>query len=236
MQKKIGIIGAMDIEVEALVKEMQAVHKVERAGMSFHEGILYGLQVVVAQCGIGKVNAGICAQIMISEFHATHLINTGVAGSLDPSLDIGDIVVSVDAVQHDYDISDLGFHKGEIPYTGLYACPADRTLRTLAVDAASKAAPEIRIVEGRVCSGYQFIASDASKITIIRNFGGLCCEMEGAAIAQVCYLNQIPFVVIRAISDKSNSDSTISFDQFKAEAASHSTATVRHMLHASADI
>ena len=226
----IGIIGAMPEEVASLKNALKDKKVSKTADMEFCEGTLDGRRAVVVQCGIGKVNAGICAQILISVFGVTHVINTGVAGSLDNAIDIGDIVVSVDAVQHDYDVSPIGFHKGEIPYTGLYAFQADERLRSLAVSAGKEAAPEIRIFEGRVCSGDQFIASSAQKSRILSDFGGMCCEMEGAAIAQVCYLNQVPFVIIRAISDKADDSEEMSYQEFEAAAALHSSRIVHAMM------
>ena len=185
---------------------------------------------MIVKCGMGKVNAGICANTLINNFGCTKIINTGVAGSLDNNIDIGDIVVSVDAVQHDFDVSPIGFEKGEIPYTGLYAFPADEKLRDAAVNAVHKSAPEVQVFEGRVCSGDQFISAKEQKDNITSSFGGLCCEMEGAAISQVCYLNKTPFVVIRAVSDKSDGSHAVEFETFQDEAAAHCADIVRYMV------
>ena len=187
------------------------------------------MDAVIVQSGMGKVNAGICAQILIDEFAVTHIINTGVAGSLNPRLNIGDIVVAVDAVQHDFDVTAIGFPKGEIPYTGLYAFPADESVRKLAVEAAKKTVPNVNVYEGRVCSGDQFISTNEQKEKIRNDFGGMCCEMEGAAIAQSCYLNNTPYVVIRAISDKSDSSQAVEFESFKKEAAQNCIKIIRYM-------
>ena len=165
-----------------------------------------------------------------NDFGCTRIINTGVAGSLDNAINIGDIVVSTDAVQHDFDVTPIGFERGEIPYTGLYSFPADETLRALAVSAVRSSAPEIQVFEGRVCSGDQFIASREQKETILANFGGECCEMEGGAIAQACYLNNTPFVIIRAISDKADDSEEVSFKEFEEEAAVRCAAIVRYMI------
>ena len=196
------------------------------AGMRFLVGTLRGRSAVLVQCGIGKVNAGVCAQTLISRFETAEIVNIGVAGSLDARIGIGDIVVSTDAVQHDFDASPIGFRKGEIPYTGLYAFPADETLRERARSAAAERAGEVRCFEGRICSGDQFIASRARKETIASQFGGLCCEMEGAAIAQVCHLNKVPWVIIRAVSDKADDSEEMSFERFKEEAARRGAAIV----------
>lgn len=226
----IGIIGAMDSEVNAL-KEAAGVTKTTAiADMEFCEGRLGDKEVVVVKCGMGKVNAGICAHTLIRTFGCTKIINTGVAGSLNARLDIGDIVVSTDAVQHDFDVSPIGFKRGEIPYTGLCAFPADENMRAEAVKAVQECAPDIGVFEGRVCSGDQFIATKEQKDAIVSAFGGMCCEMEGAAIAQVCHLDHVPFVVIRAISDKPDGNGAVDFETFQKDAAAHCAKIVRYMV------
>ena len=229
-EEKTGIIGAMEEEVASLKGALTDPQTTLIAGMEFWEGKLEGEDVVIVQCGMGKVNAGICAHTLINNFGCTRVINTGVAGSLDNQIDIGDIVVSVDAVQHDFTVEAIGFAKGEIPYTGLYAFPADETMRKEAVDAVHAAAPDIQVFEGRICSGDQFVSSKEQKETILSNFGGMCCEMEGGAIAQVCYLNNTPFVIIRAISDKADESEEISYETFKGKAAEHCASIVRYMI------
>ena len=227
---KTGVIGAMADEVAALKNAMTIRSVTTVADMEFCEGTLDGKNVVVVQCGMGKVNAGICAHTLINTFGVNRIINTGVAGSLDSGIDIGDLVVSTDAVQHDFDVSPIGFVRGEIPYTGLYSFPADETLRANAVSAARRTAPEVRVHEGRVCSGDQFIASREQKETILSSFGGLCCEMEGGAIAQACYLNHTPFVIIRAVSDKADDSEEVSYQEFEQAAAARCAAIVRSMI------
>ena len=215
----------------ATLKEAAKITKTTTiAEMEFCDGKLGDNEVVIVQCGMGKVNAGICAHTLINDFGCTKIVNTGVAGSLDNQLDIGDIVVSVDAVQHDFDVEPIGFQKGEIPYTGLYAFSADQEMRAMAIEAVGKVAPDIHAYEGRVCSGDQFIFSEEQKQAIISNFGGMCCEMEGAAIAQACYLNNTPFVVIRAISDKSDGSHSIEYETFKATAAANCAKIVEYMV------
>ena len=188
----IGIIGAMDSEVEALKGAIDLKKTTKIAEMEFCEGTLGDKSVVVVKCGMGKVNAGICAHTLINDFGCKKIINTGVAGSLDGRLDIGDIVVSTDAVQHDFTVEAIGFAKGEIPYTGLSAFPADEKMRRAAVDAVKSSAPDVHVYEGRVCSGDQFISTSAQKEKITSDFGGLCCEMEGGAVGQVCAANGVP--------------------------------------------
>jgi adenosylhomocysteine nucleosidase len=209
----------MDAEIDSLKSASGAQGAVTIAGMEFCEGVLGDNRVVIVKCGMGKVNAGICAHTLINYFDCTKVVNTGVAGSLDDRIDIGDIVVSTDAVQHDFDVTAIGFAKGEIPYTGLYAFPADDGLRAAAVNAAREADPDIHVFEGRVCSGDQFISTKEQRDAITSNFGGLCCEMEGAAIAQTCYLNDVPFVIIRAISDKPNETALEDYRTFEPQAA-----------------
>lgn len=226
----IGIIGAMDVEVNTLKEAADITETTKIAEMEFCKGTLGGKNVVIVKCGMGKVNAGICAHTLINNFNCTKIINTGVAGSLDNQIDIGDIVVSVDAVQHDYDVEAIGFQKGEIPYTGLYAFPADEALRAAAVKAAQESAPEVHVFEGRVCSGDQFISTKEQKDIIVGNFGGMCCEMEGAAIAQTCYLNNTPYVIIRAISDKNDGSQAVEFSEFEAEAAANCARIVQYMV------
>ena len=229
-QSRIGIIGALDEELATIkaAAEIQGSEKV--ADMEFCVGTLGGKEIVIVKSGMGKVNAGICAQILISRFSVTSIINTGVAGALDGRINIGDIVISTDAVQHDFDVSPIGFAKGEIPYTGLYAFQADETLRESARDAVKHAASGSAIYEGRVCSGDQFIASREKKQAIVDSFDGLCCEMEGAAVAQVCWLNHVPFVIIRAISDKADHSEEINYASFAGITARRSAAIVRAMI------
>ena len=227
---RVGVIGAMDAEVESLYREANAESAVRIADMDFREGSIGGKKVVIAKCGMGKVNAGICAQIMITRFGVNRIITTGVAGSLDPRLRIGDFVVSTEAVQHDYDVSPIGFQPGEIPYTGLVAFPADETLRALALRAVKDSAPDSAVFEGRICSGDQFIASGAQKESIRQRFGGLCCEMEGAAVAQACHLNHVPWVVIRTVSDSADDSEELSFALFAETAAREGARIVREMV------
>ena len=231
----IGIIGAMDEEVASLEAAAEIERTTTIASMDFSEGTLGGKRVVIVQCGMGKVNAGICAHTLINDFGCTKIINSGVAGSLDSKLNIGDIVVSEDAVQHDFDVEPIGFKKGEVPYTGLFAFPADEALRKLAVSTAKEVAPEVSVYEGRVCTGDQFISTKEQKDAIVSDFGGLCCEMEGGAIAQTCYLNKTPFVIIRAISDKPDStdeSESVEYETFKVAAAAHVAGIVQHMVEA----
>lgn len=226
----IGVIGAMDNEIELLKSSMVVKTTDTVAGMTYYCGMLSGCPVALVRCGIGKVNAAICAQTLIHCFGAEKIINTGVAGSLDNEIGIGDIVVSRDAVQHDMDVTRLGYKRGDIPGNELSIFPADEKLLKNAMESAAAITPEIRVFTGRIASGDQFIADSERKQAIIDDFGAMCCEMEGAAIAQVCAQNKVPFVIIRAISDKADDSGHMDYRVFVEAAAKHSAAIVRHMI------
>lgn len=227
---RIGIIGAMDLEVEQLKTEMTESRIVTKAGMDFHEGTLNGASVVIVRCGIGKVNAALCVQILADVFDVTHVINTGVAGSLNAKLDIGDILISKDALHHDMDVRIFGYRLGEVPQMGFREFTADGRLASLAEAACKKVNPDVNVVLGRVVSGDQFISSREVKERLISEFHGDCAEMEGASIAHGAYLNGIPFVIIRAISDKADDSAEMDYPTFEAAAAKHSAALVKEMV------
>lgn len=230
MIKKIGIIGAMEEEVSALRGQMKDAQKLTRASMDFYSGTLNGKEAVIVRSGIGKVNAGICTQILADLFQVDAVINTGIAGSLDAAIDIGDIVISTDALQHDMDATGFGYAPGEIPRMETSCFQADETLIRAAKEACQEAVPEVHVFTGRVVSGDQFISDKAVKDRIIGQFGGLCTEMEGAAIAQGAYLNRIPFVIIRAISDKADDSATVDYPTFERQAIAHSVALVENFV------
>ncbi len=227
---KIGIIGAMELEVETLKSEMSVSKIVKKANMDFYEGTLNGANVVIVRSGVGKVNASLCTQILVDIFNVTHIINTGVAGSLNAKLDIGDILVSKDALHHDVDVTIFGYKLGEVPQLGLREFPADEHLVTLALEACRKVNPDIHAIPGRVVSGDQFISENEIKKKLIQEFHGDCAEMEGASIAHGAYLNHVPFVIIRAISDKADNSAEMDYPTFEAAAAKHSAALVRELV------
>ena len=227
---KIGIIGAMEVEVETLKKNMTVKNTVKKASMEFFEGTIGNTEVVVVRSGICKVNAGICVQILVDVFGVTHVINTGAAGSLDAKINIGDIVLSTDACFHDVDATVFGYKKGEIPQLGVLSFTADATLREKAKAAIKVAAPDLGVFEGRICSGDQFICDKAVKDAIIKDFDGICCEMEGAGIAQACFLNNVPFLIIRAISDKADGSEIVDYPEFEAKAARDCAAATMELL------
>ena len=235
MKTRIGIIGAMDLEIEKLTKkEMTSENIVARAGLRFHLGKLGDCDVVIVRSGIGKVNAALCTQILIDCFQVTHIINTGIAGSLDNSIDIGDIVICTDAMHHDLDLGPLGYEPGILPTLGdgpiLSSFPADPFLRDLAVRSCLATAPDIGIHEGRIVSGDQFISSADQRTRLVNTFHAICTEMEGAAVAHTAYLNGIPFVVLRAISDKAGDEADVEFGIFERQAAENCANVVAHLV------
>jgi len=218
---KLGIIGAMEEEVAQLKEKMEHLTITTKASMEFYDGLLLGKPVTVVRSGIGKVNAGCCTQILADLFSVDAVINTGIAGSLDASIDIGDIVLCTDAMQHDVDAVAFGYPLGTIPRMPVSAFPADPALRTLAKQLCEKVNPDIQVHEGRVVTGDQFIADKAKKDFISENFHGMCTEMEGAAIAQAAYNNNLPFLIIRAISDKADNSAQMDYPTFERQAITH---------------
>ena len=214
---KIGIIGAMELEVEELKSEMTVSSIFTRARMEFYEGTLNGANVVVVRSGIGKVNAALCVQILVDVFQVSHIINTGVAGSLNADLDIGDILISKDAVHHDMDVTIFGYQLGEVPQMGVRDFPADERLAALADSSCRKVNPEINVRLGHV-------------ERLINLFHGDCAEMEGASIAHSAYLNKVPFVIIRAISDKADDSAQMDYPTFERAAAKHSARLVKDLV------
>ena len=181
-------------------------------------------------CGIGKVNAAVCTQILCDIFEVDMIINTGVAGSLKNEINIGDIVLSTDALQHDMDATQFGYPLGQIPRMETLAFPADEKMVSLAKAACEKVNPEINVFTGRVVTGDQFVASKEVKNHIKTNFDGLCTEMEGAAIAQAAWLNKVPFVIIRAISDKADDSAEMDYPTFERQAIVHSVRLTEEMV------
>ena len=226
----IGIIGAMEEEVAVLKESMDIEKIVEYASMQFYKGVLCGKKVVVVRSGIGKVNAAVCAQILADKFNIDVLINTGIAGSLDASIDIGDMVISTDLVEHDMDASIFGDPVGQIPRMDTFSFPADAELVKKAVQANSEANPDIKTFTGRIVSGDQFVSSSEVKDKLVNLFDAKCTEMEGAAIAHVAYLNKISCVIIRAISDKADNSATMDYPTFEKQAIKHSVKLVRNLL------
>ena len=218
----LGIIGAMDEEVAKIKEQMSDVTITKTAGMEFFEGKLGGKDCVVVRSGIGKVNAGMCTQILADKFGVDAVINTGIAGSLRAEINIGDVVLSTDALQHDMDATGFGYKPGQIPRVDTLSFKADEKLIRLAEECCRRVNPEIGVFRGRVVSGDQFISSREKKNQLTEMFGGYCTEMEGAAIAQAAYLNGIPFLIIRAISDKADDSAGMDYATLEAKAIEHS--------------
>ena len=226
----IGIIGAMDEEVQQIIEVMTIEKTVEKASMQFHCGILEGKQVIIVRSGIGKVNAAICSQILADMYQVSGIVNTGIAGSLRNEINIGDIVLSTDALQHDMDATNFGYAVGQIPRLDTLSFSADKELLDLALRCCGQVNPDIQTFTGRVVSGDQFISDKAKKQWLIETFDGACTEMEGAAIAQAAYLNKIPFLIIRAISDKADDSASEDYPVFEAKAIRHSVNLLTKMV------
>lgn len=225
----LGIIGAMEEEVARIIEQMEGVSKTSKASMVFYKGRLANKEAVVVRSGIGKVNAAICTQILADDFHVNAVINTGIAGSLRCEINIGDIVLSTDALQHDMDATQFGYPMGQIPRMETLAFPADKDLIELAKKCCETVNPEIQVFTGRVLSGDQFVADRTKKEMLIATYGGYCTEMEGAAIAQAAWLNRIPYLVVRAISDKADDSAGMDYAVFEAQAIEHSVKLIVEM-------
>ncbi len=225
----IAIIGAMNEEVELYLHEMkhQTIH--HHASMQFYQGYFQDKEVIVCKTGVGKVNAAIVTQVLNDRFHVSHVIFTGVAGALSPALEIGDMVISTECMHHDMDVTALGFARGEIPFQATSLFPADHNLIRISLEVGNRLFPE-RVQHGRILSGDQFI-SDRHQVMILHNeLHGICTEMEGAAVAQVCYMNQVPFVIIRSMSDKADGSAPHNFLEFTQKAATNSFCMVSEMI------
>ena len=226
----IGIIGAMQNEVVLLQEEMTVEETVEKAGMVFYKGKLCGQKAVIVKSGIGKVNAALCAQILVDMFHVDTLINTGIAGSLNAEINIGDIVISTDAVQHDMDTTIFGDPLGQVPQMDTFSFPADEKLAKLAKEVNEEENPDIQTFMGRIVSGDQFVSSGEVKERLVSQFDAMCTEMEGAAIAHAAYLNKVSCVIIRAISDKADNSAVMDYPAFERQAIVHSVRLVRGLM------
>lgn len=216
----IGIIGAMDIEVEGIKALLDGVSEEKISNIAFVKGKLNGTDLVVAKCGVGKVFSALCAQTMIMSYKPDAVINIGVAGGISDTLAIGDIVVADSVVQHDMDTTPIGEPLGFLSELGLVKIPTDEKIRNGLLKAVEKVG--INAVSGTIASGDQFISDNAKKQFIKDNFGAAACEMEGAAIGTVCCVNNVPFGVLRAISDGANSEAEMDFPTFAKMAAENS--------------
>lgn len=227
---KIGIIGAMTLEIEKLKEQVEDLREVVIGELIYYEGILKGRDIVLAKCGIGKVNGGICATLMITYFKVEKIIFTGIAGGLNPSLGFGDIVISRDLVQHDFDTTVGGGLLGKVSGLDVYSFEADKIMVDIASEEAIREFGKERVYVGRILSGDQLIGSRAKVDWLRETFEGECTEMEGAAVAQVCYLLGTPFVVIRSISDMADEKAVEDYDGFGQIAADNSRLLVERII------
>jgi len=228
--KRFGIIGAMDLEVEMLKSVMEIEEKRTVAGMEFCVGKLEGQSAVVVISGIGKVNAAVCAQVLISVFGCSHVINTGVAGAIHDALNVGDLVISTEVLQHDFDATGFGYQLGEIPRMDAWVFKADAELMQLAGEAVKGEGIRHQVLTGRIVSGDVFVSSMDRKNMLAEHFGAFATEMEGAAIGHACYINKVPFVILRAMSDKADGSAHVIYEDFANEAAVNASHIVRNML------
>jgi adenosylhomocysteine nucleosidase len=228
--KMVGIIGAMDIEVKDLLVHMEYKSCEEISGIKYYTGRINGTLCAVAQCGIGKVAAAVCAQTMILKYKPEALVNVGVAGGVGSSVHIGDIVVSDCAVQHDMDTTALGDPAGMISGINLVKIPASERLVKLACAKAEKIYGSGKVHIGTVATGDQFISGAEKLKGISSAFGASACEMEGGSIAQVCYINNVDFVILRAISDKADEKADMDFNSFAEKSAKETAGLITDML------
>ena len=230
MKRTIGIIGAMDLEVEKLIASMKEQKVVEYARRTFYVGKLENADVVLARCGVGKVNAALTVQMMVDKFNITDIINTGVAGSLNEKIDIGDMVLATGAVYHDVEAVAFGYERGQVPQMDVFEFPTDKGLVDLAEKSCLKVNPDIKVFKGRIASGDQFIADKETKENIKKYFSPYCMEMEGCAMAHAAYVNNINCLIIRAISDKADDSAEEDYPSFEKKAAEHSAKMVIEMM------
>lgn len=225
----IGIIGAMNIEVEALRESMTDLISEKVGNIVFSRGRIFGKEVVTAVCGEGKVASAVCTEAMILKYSPDVIINTGVGGALNSKLRVGDIVIAEKLVQHDFDISPLGYDKGYIPELKGIFMESDKRVCDIIESSAKEAGfPYMR---GKVATGDKFISSKADKASIVGAFGADVCEMEGGSIAQVCTSWHIPFCVLRAISDNADGDAKVSFNEFVNDAAKKAIFVLKGFIH-----
>ncbi len=228
----IGIIGAMDIEVNGLIDKMSDRKDEVISGTRYTVGRIGGKDCVVAQCGIGKVNAAIAAQTMVLRFAPDAVINTGIGGSTSLKTHVGSVVIAENVVQHDMDTTVIGDRPGELflPQEKLVFLPCDKTLRDQLVKACEQIG-EQKVVIGTVATGDQFISGNEKRMALNDKFGAVACEMEGGSIGHVCYVNRVPFAILRSISDSmSEEDDAVEYAVFSKSAAEKSIRIVSAFL------
>lgn len=225
----IGIIGAMDEELAILLNLMKVEKEIVKADMHFKVGTLDNKNIVVVRCGIGKVNAAICTQILVDDFKVEKVINVGIAGGIGKDVCPGDVVVGTSLVQHDVDATNFGYELGQIPRLDTLEFKCDDNLVELSKKAC-EGTLDHKCFTGKIATGDQFIASVDKVRWIKETFGAIACEMEGGSIAHVCYLNSVPFVVIRSISDNADNGAHLDYDKFQDIAIKNSTNILKNMI------
>ncbi len=219
----IGIICALKIELEGLIEKMESAEAITRAKMTFYKGKAFGNDIVACECGIGKVNAAMCAQVMIDLFAPSMIINSGIAGALSEETQIGDVVICSDVVQHDMDATEIGEPLGLIQFNDCKAIEIkadDKIIRAL--ESACQRVENTKYETGRIATGDVFVSAKERRRKINSAFGAIACEMEGGAIAQVCFRNDVPFGITRAISDSVRDNEFVDFLKFREYAAEKS--------------
>lgn len=225
----LAIMSAMDAEIDHYLEWCTLQGTNDRVGLTFHEARWKSHELILVRAGVGKVNAALCTQTLIEAFDAQAVICTGSAGAVNPALDIGDVVVAEDCVQHDVVVDFLGLPRGQIPFTDHRFFETDPQFRRLALDVSL---PEHTIRPGRVLTGDTFVEDEAYRQQIREELDGDCVEMEGAAVGQVCAVNDVPYLVVRAISDRADGTSDVDFQAFLEDAARSSAQIVLHLLEA----
>ncbi|UHA75803.1 5'-methylthioadenosine/adenosylhomocysteine nucleosidase [Paenibacillus sp. 481] len=228
-QSAIGIIGAMDEEIKLLLEAVEQTVEVNYAGIRYYEGRLHGRTVVICKSGVGKVNAAVTTQVLLDRFQVGTVLFTGVAGAVHPELNIGDLVISSSCIQHDMDVTALGFKPGMIPFQEVSDFTADAHLIALAEEVCAERFPD-RFQKGIILSGDQFIASREKVQQLYETFQGACTEMEGSAVAQVCYMNAVPFLIIRSMSDRADGSAHVNFAEFTVEASQNSFIIINELV------
>lgn len=228
-QSLTGIIVAMHEELAVVLDALESAYTTERAGMTFHHGLYAERPVIAVICGVGKVNAALCTQVLISNYGVQRIINIGVAGGLGENIVPGDIVIADSLVQHDMDLTALGLPLGQLFRMDIFDFKTDPFMLDVALQASQSITNHAHFV-GRIVTGDQFIANAKDAKQLHKHFDAIACEMESASIAHVCHVNQIPFVCIRSISDNANTGAHMDFTQFIPIAVANASALLKTMI------
>jgi len=226
----LGIIGAMEEEIWEIRESIEDMSTITIGNFTFYKGKIQNKDMVLVESGIGKVNASICTTLMISHFNVEKILFTGVAGGVNPKIDIGDIVIGTYLMEHDYDVTAFGYEVGMIPKMGDSKFHCNKALVDLANTLAKENFQDTNIWQGPIVSGDVFVASEEKINWLWNKFQAYCTEMEGAAVAHVCKVLQIPFLIVRSISDKANSDAKVDFKEFCKLAAKKSKLLIEKLV------